>query len=55
MHDGSLSTLRDVVDAYADIDSSRLHSQGESILKPLDLSNAQRNDLVDFLQSLTAE
>ena len=55
MHDGSLSTLRDVVDAYADIDSSRLHSKGESILKPLDLSNAQRNDLVDFLQSLTAE
>ena len=55
MHDGSLSTLRDVVDAYADIDASRLHSQGESILKPLDLSDSQRNDLVEFLRSLTAE
>ncbi len=53
MHDGSLSTLREVVDAYADIDTSRLHSKGESILKPLDLSNSQRNDLVEFLQTLT--
>jgi len=54
MHDGSLATLRDVVDAYADIDTDRLHSQGESILKPLDLTDAQRNDLVEFLLSLTA-
>jgi len=52
MHDGSLETLHDVIDAYADIDSDRLHSNGESILKPLDLSSTQRNDLVNFLRSL---
>jgi len=54
MHDGSLKTLRDVVDAYADIDPDRLHVKGESILKPLDLSDGQRNDLVNFLRSLAS-
>ena len=53
MHDGSLDTLRDVVDAYADIDPDRLHAEGESILKPLNLSNDARNDLVEFLTSLS--
>lgn len=55
MHDGSLKTLREVVDAYADIDIERLHSQGESLLKPLDLDDDQRNDLVNFLLSLSVE
>jgi cytochrome c peroxidase len=53
MHDGSLKTLRDVVDAYADIDPDRLHSQGESILKPLDLTDTARDDLVRFLETLS--
>lgn len=53
MHDGSLNTLREVVDFYADIDSTRLHSQGEALLKPLELSEQQRQDLVSFLQSLS--
>ena len=53
LHDGSLVTLREVVDSYADIDPDRLHSEGESILKPLALSNEQRNDLVHFLETLT--
>ena len=53
MHDGSLDTLRDVIDAYADIDPDRLHAEGESILKPLNLSNDARNDLVEFLKSLS--
>lgn len=52
-HDGSLKTLRAVVDAYADINPDRLHSQGESILKPLNLDNQAREDLVTFLESLT--
>ncbi len=52
-HDGSLPTLRSVVDAYADIDPARLHSQGESLLKPLDLDDAAREDLVQFLESLS--
>lgn len=53
MHDGSLATLRDVIDHYADIDPARLHSQGESILKPQTLSDAQRDDLVNFLETLS--
>ena len=54
LHNGSLATLRDVVDAYADIDPTRLHANGESILKPLDLDDADREDLVAFLRSLSA-
>lgn len=55
MHDGTMATLRDVVDAYADIDPDRLHTNGEAILKPLTLSDAERNDLVAFLRSLSVE
>ena len=54
MHDGSLATLRDVIDAYADIDTARLHASGEALLKPLQLDSQQRNDLVDFLLSLSS-
>lgn len=54
MHDGSLKTLREVVDAYADIDPERLHTKGEAILKPLLLTDAERDDLVAFLRSLSA-
>jgi len=53
MHDGSLATLDDVVDFYANIDTTRLHSNGENILKPLDLSDSDRKDLVSFLKSLS--
>lgn len=53
MHDGSLATLRDVVDFYAEIDTERLHAKGESILKPLQLDDDARQDLVNFLESLT--
>lgn len=53
MHDGSLETLRDVVDSYADIDPARLHTQGESILKPQQWSDRERNDLVRFLETLS--
>ena len=55
MHDGSLVTLREVVDAYADIDLDRLHTEGESILQPLDLDNTQREDLVSFLKTLSPD
>ncbi len=55
MHDGSLETLRDVVDWYADIDPTRLHSQGEAILKPLNLNERQREDLVAFLRTLSVK
>ena len=55
MHDGSLATLRDVIDAYADIDLDRLHTEGESILQPLELDDTKREDLVSFLQTLSPD
>jgi cytochrome c peroxidase len=52
MHNGSLSTLRDVVRHYSTLDEERLHSDGEKILRPLNLTQAQIDDLVSFLRSL---
>ena len=54
MHDGSLATLREVVDAYADIDPGRIHSNGEAIIRPLDMNDRDREDLVAFLKTLSA-
>lgn len=54
MHDGSLATLRDVVRHYSRFDPDRLHADGEAILKPLGLDDAEIDDLVAFLESLTA-
>ena len=53
MHDGSVASLSGVVDHYDDIDPDRLHANGESILKPLNLSEQDRLDLVAFLESLS--
>ena len=52
MHNGRLATLRDVVDHYSTISPDRLHSDGEAILKPLQLSAEEARDLVAFLESL---
>lgn len=54
MHNGHLASLRDVVRYYSDLDEDRLHADGEKILRPLKLSNTEADDLVAFLQSLTA-
>ncbi len=53
MHDGSLSTLRDVVDHYSNIDLDRIHSDGALILSPLNLSEQESSDLIAFLESLS--
>jgi cytochrome c peroxidase len=53
MHDGSLATLRDVVRHYSEFDESRLHADGETILRPLHLSSAEQDDLIAFLESLS--
>lgn len=53
MHDGSLRTLRDVVDFYAGGGNSNPHLDRD--IKPLTLSRAERDDLVAFLESLTGE
>ena len=52
MHNGHLATLRDVVRYYSDLREDRLHADGEKILKPLRLTDAEVDDLVAFLQSL---
>jgi len=54
MHNGSLATLRDVVRHYSELDEERLHADGEQILRPLRLTDAEIDDLVAFLESLSA-
>jgi len=53
MHNGSLATLRDVVRHYSRFDPDRLHADGEAILKPLALSDAEIEEIISFLESLT--
>ena len=53
MHNGSLATLRDVVKHYSELNEERLHADGERILKRLNLSAAEIEDLVAFLESLS--
>lgn len=55
MHNGSLASLRDVVKHYSELNEERLHSDGEKLLKPLKLSDGEVDDLVIFLESLSAE
>lgn len=54
MHDGRLATLREVVLHYSELNEERLHADGERILRPLRLSAAEIDDLVAFLESLSA-
>lgn len=53
MHDGSLKTLRAVVDFYAGGGNSNPWIDRE--MKPLNLTSAEREDLVAFLESLTGD
>ena len=54
MHNGSLATLRDVVRHYSAIPEDRLHQDGEALLKPLQLTDSEADDLVAFLTTLTS-
>ena len=54
MHNGSLTTLREVLRHYSELDQNRLHADGEAILVPLRLSEAETEDLLAFLDSLNA-
>ena len=51
MHDGSLKSLKDVVDFYAGGGSSNPYLDRE--IKPLPLTRAERDDIVAFLESLS--
>ena len=55
MHDGSVATLEDVVQHYAEVSPDRLHSDGTPLVRPLGLSTDQSADLVAFLRSLDAD
>jgi cytochrome c peroxidase len=55
MHNGSLASLRDVVKHYSDINEDRLHTDGEKVLRKLNLSPEEINDLVAFLESLSEQ
>ena len=53
MHDGSIATLRSVVDHYAEGFVERESLSAE--IKPLDLSERDRADLVAFMNTLTGK
>jgi cytochrome c peroxidase len=53
MHDGSLTSLQEVVLHYSELNEERLHADGEALLKPLKLSAREIKDLVAFLESLS--
>ncbi len=55
MHNGSFETLRDVVDHYSNIDLDRIHSDGVLVLRPLNLTEQESEDLVAFLRSLSTQ
>ena len=54
MHNGSLAKLHDVVKHYSELNEERLHADGEKILRRLDLSEGEVDDLVVFLETLSA-
>ncbi|WP_157694109.1 cytochrome-c peroxidase [Hydrogenophaga crassostreae] len=53
MHNGSLARLDDVVMHYSELPVERLHTDGERILRPLELSDQQAADLTAYLRSLS--
>ena len=53
MHDGSLKTLREVIDYYDKGGAPNAHLSKD--MKPLKLSAQEKADLVAFLESLTGE
>lgn len=53
MHDGSLKTLRQVVDFYIGGGNSNPHL--DPLIKPLDLSAEDRDGLIAFLESLNGD
>lgn len=53
-HDGSAATLAEVVRHYSEIDTGRLHADGERILQPLRLAPDQVDELVAFLRTLSS-
>ena len=55
MHDGSLPDLPAVIRHYSEMDRDRLHSAGESLLRPLNLTQGEASDLEAFLRTLSGD
>ena len=53
MHDGSLKTLKDVIDFY--VRGGNPNPNQDPLIHPLQLTEQERADLLEFLQSLTGE
>lgn len=53
MHDGSLATLKEVVEFYNQ--GGYVNETLDPLIRPLALSGAEINDLVSFMESLTGE
>ncbi|MDP5219669.1 cytochrome c peroxidase [Ruegeria sp. 2205SS24-7] len=54
MHDGSLNDLDAVVRHYSEIDTERLHTNGDAVLSELKLTEQEIADLVAFLETLSS-
>lgn len=54
MHAGQITTLREVISYYSTLEKARLpQHHGEQVLRPLNLSDTEIDQLVAFLESLT--
>jgi cytochrome c peroxidase len=53
MHDGSLGSLQAVVAFYSD--GGIANPELDPLLRPLDLTSSEQDDLVAFLMSLTGD
>jgi cytochrome c peroxidase len=53
MHNGSLATLHDVVRHYSEVSPDRVHSDGENLIRALNLAPPEIDDLVAFLRTLS--
>ncbi len=53
MHDGSIATLAEVVEHY--MSGGKQHKNKNEVIQPFDLTEKQKNDLINFLKTLTDE
>lgn len=53
MHDGSLGTLSDVLDHYAQGGRANRAGRTDPLLKPFEITDQEKTDIIAFLQSLT--
>lgn len=53
MHDGSLATLEEVLDHYNS--GGKTHPNKSKIIRPLNLTETEKNDIISFLKTLSSE